>query len=141
MNLHEYQSKKILAEYAVPVPKGAVAGSADEVFAVARSLVGPVWVVKAQVHAGGRGKAGGVKVARDVAAVQAAAAAMLGQRLVTHQTGARGLPIERVYVELGSEIARELYLSLTLNRERGRVGIVACAAGGMDIEEVAARTP
>jgi succinyl-CoA synthetase beta subunit len=141
MNLHEYQSKKILAEYAVPVPKGAVAGSADEAFAVARSLGGPVWVVKAQVHAGGRGKAGGVKVARDVAAVQAAAAAMLGQRLVTHQTGARGLPIERVYVELGSEIARELYLSLTLNRERGRVGIVACAAGGMDIEEVAARTP
>ena len=93
------------------------------------------------MHAGGRGKAGGVKLARDVAAVRAAAAEMLGQRLVTKQTGAEGLPIERVYVESGSEIARELYLSLTLNRERGRIAVIASAAGGMDIEEVAHKTP
>ena len=141
MNLHEYQSKKILASYGVPVPEGRVAGSADEALAAARALGGKLWVVKAQVHAGGRGKAGGVKLARDEAAVRAAAAGMLGQRLITKQTGAAGLPIEQVYVESGSEIERELYLSLTLNRERGRIAVVASCAGGMDIEEVAEKTP
>src|SRR5579863_8462594 len=141
MNLHEYQSKKILAGYGVPVPEGRVAASADEAVAVAQGLGGKVWVVKAQVHAGGRGKAGGVKLARDAAAVRVAAAEMLGQRLVTRQTGAAGLPIERVYIESGSDIARELYLSLTLNRERSRIAVVESAAGGMDIEEVAEHTP
>jgi succinyl-CoA synthetase beta subunit len=141
MNLHEYQSKKILASYGVPVPEGRVADSADEALAAAQALGGKVWVVKAQVHAGGRGKAGGVKVVRDTDAVRAAAAAMLGQRLITKQTGAAGLPIEHVYVESGSEIERELYLSLTLNRERSRIAVVASAAGGMDIEEVAEHTP
>jgi succinyl-CoA synthetase beta subunit len=141
MNLHEYQSKKILASYGVPVPAGLMAASADDAEAAARSLGGNVWVVKAQVHAGGRGKAGGVKLARDVAGVRSLAAAMLGQRLVTKQTGAAGLPIEKVYVESGSEIARELYLSLTLNRERGRIAVVASSAGGMDIEQVAHDTP
>ena len=116
MNLHEYQSKKILASYGVPVPEGMVAANPGEAEAAARALGGSLWVVKAQVHAGGRGKAGGVKLARDPAAVAAAAAGMIGQRLVTKQTGAAGLPIERVYVECGSNIARELYLSFTLNR-------------------------
>jgi succinyl-CoA synthetase beta subunit len=141
MNLHEYQSKKILASYGVPVPEGLVASNPDEAEAAARALGGAVWVVKAQVHAGGRGKAGGVKLARDLAEVTAAAAGMLGQRLVTRQTGAAGLPIEKVYVEAGSNIERELYLSFTLNRERGRIAVVASAAGGMDIEQVAHDTP
>ena len=137
MNLHEYQSKKILAEYGVPVPKRQVAANDDEAVAAAAALGGKVWVVKAQVHAGGRGKAGGGKVCRDPAAIRAATEGMIGQRLVTKQTGPAGLPIERVYVESGSEIARELYLSLTLDRERSRIAVVASIAGGMDIEAVA----
>jgi succinyl-CoA synthetase beta subunit len=141
MNLHEYQSKKILSSYGVPVPEGIVAANPGEAEAAARALGGEVWVVKAQVHAGGRGKAGGVKLARNLDEVTAAAASMLGQRLVTKQTGAAGLPVERVYVEAGSNIDRELYLSFTLNREKGRIAVVASAAGGMDIEQVAHDTP
>jgi len=141
MNLHEYQAKDVFRGYGIPVPAGQVAASAEEAVAAARTLGGAVWVVKAQVHAGGRGKAGGVKLARDVEAVRAAAAGMLGKRLVTAQTGPEGLPVERVYVESGSDIAREIYLSLTLNRERGRIALIASAAGGMDIEEVAHKTP
>jgi succinyl-CoA synthetase beta subunit len=141
MNLHEYQAKDLFRSYGIPVPAGKVAASAEEAAAAARALGGAVWVVKAQVHAGGRGKAGGVRLARDVEAVRAATADMLGKRLVTAQTGAEGLPVERVYVESASDIARELYLSLTLNRERGRIALIASAAGGMDIEEVAHQTP
>jgi succinyl-CoA synthetase beta subunit len=141
MNLHEYQSKKIFSNYGIPVPTGEVALTPEEAVTVARKLGGPVWVVKAQVHAGGRGKAGGVKVVRDLEAVRAATAEMLGKRLVTKQTGAEGLPVGAVYVESGSEIEREIYLSLTLNREKSRVAVVASAAGGMDIEEVAAHEP
>jgi succinyl-CoA synthetase beta subunit len=141
MNLHEYQAKDVFRSYGIAVPAGRVAASADEAVEAAKSLGCQVWVVKAQVHAGGRGKAGGVKVAQDVAAVRAAAAGMLGKRLVTKQTGPEGLPVEHVYVEQGSEIEREIYLSLTLNREKGRIALIASAAGGMDIEEVAARTP
>ena len=141
MNLHEYQSKKIFTDYRIPVPTGEVASTPDEAVAAARRLGGPVWVVKAQVHAGGRGKAGGVKIVRDLDAVRAATAAMIGTRLVTKQTGAEGLPIGKVYVESGSEIEREIYLSLTLNREKSRIAVVASAAGGMDIEEVAAHEP
>ncbi len=141
MNLHEYQAKLLLADYGVPIPEGRVAGSPEEAATVAEALGGKLWVVKAQVHAGGRGKAGGVKLARDAREVQAAAAAILGRRLVTKQTGPAGLPVDRVYVECGSQIERELYLSLTLNRERGRIAVVASQAGGMEIEEVAERTP
>jgi len=141
MNLHEYQAKDIFRSYGIPVPEGRVAASAEEAVAAAQKLGGPVWVVKAQVHAGGRGKAGGVKVTKDLETVRTATAAMLGTRLVTKQTGPEGLPIERVYVESGSDIAREIYLSLTLNREKGRIAVIASAAGGMDIEEVAEHTP
>jgi succinyl-CoA synthetase beta subunit len=141
MNLHEYQAKEVFRTYGIPVPAGKVAASAEEAAAAAQALGGTVWVVKAQVHAGGRGKAGGVKLVRDVDAVRAAAAGMLGKRLVTQQTATEGLPVGRVYVEVGSEIAREIYLSLTLNREKSRVALIVSAAGGMDIEEVAHRTP
>src|SRR5690242_8283518 len=141
MNLHEYQAKEIFRSYGIAVPAGRVAASAAEAAAAAEALGGSVWVVKAQVHAGGRGKAGGVKVVRDIDAVRAAAQGMLGTRLVTKQTAEDGLPVEHVYVESGSDIEREIYVSLTLNRERGRIALIASAAGGMDIEEVAAKTP
>jgi succinyl-CoA synthetase beta subunit len=141
MNLHEYQSKELFAQYSIPVPKGQVASSPDEAGAAAQRLGGSLWVVKAQVHAGGRGKAGGVKVAKTLDAVRDAARALLGSVLVTHQSGPEGLPVHQVYVEQGSKIAREIYLSLVLNREAGRIAFVASAAGGMDIEEVAERTP
>ena len=141
MNLHEYQAKELFRGYGISVPAGQVAASAEEAAAAARALGGGVWVVKAQVHAGGRGKAGGVKLVRDLDAVRAAAGELLGKRLVTPQTPADGLPVERVYVEAGSDIAREIYVSLTLNRERGRIALIVSAAGGMEIEEVAHRTP
>jgi len=141
MNLHEYQAKELFRRYGIPVPPGKVAASAEEAAAAARALGGSVWVVKAQVHAGGRGKAGGVKLARDVDALCAAAADLLGTHLVTAQTSPEGLPVSRVYVESGSDIAREMYLSLTLNRERGRIALIASASGGMEIEEVARETP
>jgi succinyl-CoA synthetase beta subunit len=141
MNLHEYQSKQIFAQYGIPVPTGRVASSPDEAVTAARELGGSSWVVKAQVHAGGRGKAGGVKLASHLDEVRKAAVAMLGKRLVTPQTGADGLPVNKVYVEIASAIAQELYLSLVLNRETGLVTFIASAAGGMDIEEVAAKSP
>jgi succinyl-CoA synthetase beta subunit len=141
MNLHEYQAKELFRGYGISVPAGQVAASAEEAAAAARALGGGVWGVTAQVHAGGRGKAGGVKLVRDLDAVRAAAGELLGKRLVTPQTPADGLPVERVYVEAGSDIAREIYVSLTLNRERGRIALIVSAAGGMEIEEVAHRTP
>jgi succinyl-CoA synthetase beta subunit len=141
MNLHEYQSKQLFARYGIPVPAGEVASTAEEAAEVARRLGGSKWVVKAQVHAGGRGKAGGVKLVDSPEAAAQAAAAMIGQRLTTHQTGPQGLPIHKVFVERGSKIARELYLSLVLNRDKGQIAFIASAAGGMDIEEVAAHTP
>jgi succinyl-CoA synthetase beta subunit len=141
MNLHEYQSKELFTSYGIPVPKGLVASTGSEAAAAARKIGGSKWVVKAQVHAGGRGKAGGVKLVDSPEAAEKAADAMIGQQLVTHQTGPEGLPIRQVFVEEGSKIARELYLSLVLNRDKGHVAFIASAAGGMDIEEVAAHTP
>jgi succinyl-CoA synthetase beta subunit len=141
LNLHEYQSKALFAEYGIPVPEGRVVQSPHEAARAASVLGGALWVVKAQVHAGGRGKAGGVKLAKSVAEVEQHARAMLGTRLVTHQSGAEGLPINHVYVEAGSSIARELYLSLLVDRSAEQVAIIASAAGGMDIEEVAHKTP
>jgi succinyl-CoA synthetase beta subunit len=141
VNLHEYQAKEVFSAYGIPVPAGRVAATAAEAASAAQALGGSVWVVKAQVHAGGRGKAGGVKLARDIDSVRAAAQAMLGTRLATKQTGPEGLPVDKVYVEQGSQIEREIYLSLTLNREKGRIAMVGSAAGGMDIEEVAEHSP
>ncbi len=141
MNLHEYQSKRLFADYGIPVPRGIPAESADEAMKAAKELGGKLWVVKAQVHAGGRGKAGGVKLAKSVEEVGEYAAGMLGTRLVTHQSGPDGLPVGIVYVEQGSEIDRELYLSMLVDREVSRISFIASAAGGMDIEKVAAETP
>jgi succinyl-CoA synthetase beta subunit len=141
MNLHEYQSKALFAEYGIPVPQGQVAATAAEAKAAAEKLGGALWVVKAQVHAGGRGKAGGVRLARSAAEVEAHAKALLGTRLVTHQSGPEGLPVDHVYVEVGSSIDRELYLSLVVDRSAERIAVMASAAGGMDIEEVAHKTP
>ena len=141
MNLHEYQSKRLFADYDIPVPRGIPAETADAAVAAAEELGGDLWVVKAQVHAGGRGKAGGVKLARSIAEVREHAESMLGTQLVTHQSGPEGLPVNVVYVEEGSEIDRELYLSMLVDREVSRVAFIASAAGGMDIEQVAAETP
>ena len=141
MNLHEYQSKTLFAEYGIPVPEGRVAQSPTEAARAASVLGGDLWVVKAQVHAGGRGKAGGVKLARSAEEVEEHAKAMLGGRLVTHQSGSEGLPVNHVYVECGSSIELELYLSLLVDRSRELIAIMASSAGGMDIEEVAAKTP
>ncbi|MEJ2275741.1 MAG: ADP-forming succinate--CoA ligase subunit beta [Woeseiaceae bacterium] len=141
MNLHEYQSKRLFADHGIPVPRGIPADSPDAAVQAAAELGGDLWVVKAQVHAGGRGKAGGVKLARSADEVREHATAMLGTTLVTHQTGPEGLPINTVYVEAGSEIDRELYLSMLVDREVSRISFIASAAGGMDIEKVAAETP
>ena len=141
MNIHEYQAKQLLSRYGVSIPRGIVAYTAKEAEQAARSLGGLVCVVKAQIHAGGRGKAGGVKVVHSAAEARAAAAALLGKKLVTHQTGPAGREVKRVYVEEGRNIARELYLSLLVDRGTGRITILASAAGGMDIEEVAAKSP
>jgi len=141
MNLHEYQSKQLFSRYGIPIPVGFVASTAEEAADAARRIGGSKWVVKAQVHAGGRGKAGGVKLVDSPEAAGKAASAMFGKRLHTHQTGPEGLPIHQVYVEAGSKIERELYVSLVLNREKGHIAFIASAAGGMDIEEVAAHTP
>jgi len=141
MNLHEYQSKRLFADYGIPVPRGIPAESPDEAVAAARELGGELWVVKAQVHAGGRGKAGGVKLARSEEEVRQYADDMLGTDLVTHQSGPEGLPVNVVYVEAGSSIDRELYLSMLIDREVSRVSFIASAAGGMDIEAVAEETP
>jgi succinyl-CoA synthetase beta subunit len=141
MNIHEHQAKSVLAAFGVPVPRGQAAFTVDEAVAAAEALGGPVWVVKAQIHAGGRGKGGGVKVVKSLEAVREEATRMLGMTLVTHQTGPKGRPVSRIYIEEGAAIARELYLSLLVDRETSRVSVVASTEGGMDIEEVAHSTP
>ncbi len=141
MNLHEYQAKRLFADHGIPVPAGDVARSTDEAVAVARALGGGRWVLKAQVHAGGRGKAGGVRLVEDLETLDQVAGALLGSRLVTPQTGADGLPVEALLVEQPQDIARELYVGVLVDRARERLTVMASAAGGMDIEAVAARTP
>ena len=140
MKIHEYQAKSILAKYDVPVPRGDVAFSAAEAEAVAKKLGGSV-VVKAQIHAGGRGKGGGVKIAKDASEAAAIAAKMLGMTLVTHQTGPEGRVVQRLLIEETLPIERELYLGITLDRTQGKLVFMASSQGGMDIEEVASKTP
>ncbi|MEX2127174.1 MAG: ADP-forming succinate--CoA ligase subunit beta [Xanthobacteraceae bacterium] len=141
MNIHEYQAKQLLREYGVPVPRGEPAFSVEEAEKAAKTLGGPVWVVKAQIHAGGRGKAGGVKVVKSLDDVKKEAKRLLGSTLVTHQTGPSGKQVNRLYIEEGAAIEREFYLSLLVDRESSRVAFVVSTEGGMNIEEVAAQTP
>lgn len=141
MNLHEYQSKKLFAKYGIPILRGYPATSPAEAEDAARKLGGDLWVVKAQVHAGGRGKAGGVKLSRSFEEVRQHADDLLGRQLITHQSGPKGLPVNIVYVEEGSNIARELYLSVLIDRKLSQISFIASAAGGMDIEQVAIDTP
>lgn len=141
MNIHEYQAKEVLRKYGVAVPQGKVAFTPDEAERVAQSLQTNLWVVKAQIHAGGRGKAGGVKLAKSLDEVKQLTKEMLGMTLVTHQTGPEGKEVKRVYIEEGSDIGTELYLSMVVDRATSRITFMASSEGGMDIEEVAAKTP
>src|SRR3954453_8733535 len=151
MNIHEYQAKELLAEYGVPVPAGYAAMNVDQAVEAAKKLPGPLWVVKAQIHAGGRGKGrfkelgesakGGVRLAHSINEVREHAAEMLGKTLVTIQTGPAGKQVQRLYVTDGVDIAKEFYLALLVDRETGRIAIVASTEGGMDIEAVAHDTP
>ena len=141
MNLHEYQAKQLFARYGIPVPNGTAASTLDEALNAARELGGEQWVVKAQVHAGGRGKAGGVKLVKSQDELSEFANKLLGSRLVTGQSGGSGLPINTVLVESTANIARELYLGALIDRASKRLVFMASSAGGMDIEEVAATTP
>jgi succinyl-CoA synthetase beta subunit len=150
MNIHEYQAKELLRKFGVAVPRGKVAYTPSEAAAAAEALGGPVWVVKSQIHAGGRGAGrfkndpdgkGGVRVVRSIEDVRAAAAAMLGRVLVTKQTGPAGKEVKRVFIEEGADIKRELYLSILIDRASSRLTIIASTEGGMDIEEVAAKHP
>jgi len=141
MNLHEFQAKQLFTEYGIPIPKGHVARSVAEASDSAKRLGGSVWVVKAQVHAGGRGKAGGVKVVKSMEELESYTESLLGSRLATHQTGPEGLPVNAVMVEQGLSIERELYLGALIDRASKRLVFMASAAGGMDIEEVASTQP
>ena len=141
MKIHEYQGKEILSQFGVPVPKGIPAFSVDEALVAAEKLGGPVWVVKAQIHAGGRGKGGGVKVAKSLADVKRLAGEILGMQLKTHQTGPEGQKVNRLYIEDGADIQKEYYVSVVTDRATQMVAFIASSEGGMDIEEVAHSTP
>jgi succinyl-CoA synthetase beta subunit len=141
LKIHEYQGKELFRKFGIAVPRGIPAFSVDEAVKAAEKLGGPVWVVKAQIHAGGRGKGGGVKLARSVDEVRALATEMLGMQLVTHQTGAVGQTVRRLLIEEGADIKKELYAAMVVDRATQRVVLMASADGGMDIEEVAAKTP
>ena len=141
MKIHEYQGKEILRQFGVPTPRGKACFSADEAVAAAQQLGGAVWVVKAQIHAGGRGKGGGVKVVRSLEELRDAARQILGMHLVTHQTGPAGQIVRRLLIEQGSQVAREYYLGMVIDRSRQRVVLLASSEGGMEIEQVAARIP
>ena len=141
MNLHEYQAKQLFIKYGIPTPVGYTATTRNEAKEAANKIGGELWVVKAQAHTGGRGKAGGVKIAKSITEVQDFTEEMMGMTLVTHQTGPIGLPVNIVYIEPGSDIDREIYLSILLDREEEKISFVASAAGGMNIEEVAEKYP
>ncbi len=141
MKIHEYQGKQILREFGVPVPRGIPAFSVDEAVKAAEELGGPVWVVKAQIHAGGRGKGGGVKIAKSIEEVREKASQILGMQLITHQTSAEGQKVRRLFIEEGANIAKELYVSMVVDRGSQRIALLASSEGGMDIEEVAHKNP
>ena len=141
MKIHEYQGKQILREFGVPVPRGIPAFTVDEAVHAAEQLGGPVWVVKAQIHAGGRGKGGGVKLARSVDEVRQISGQMLGMQLVTRQTGPEGQTVRRLLIEDGADIRKEYYAGLVIDRAAQKVVVMASSEGGMDVEEVAAKTP
>ena len=141
MKIHEYQGKEILRQFGVPVPRGIAAFNVQEAVEAAQKLGGPVWVVKAQIHAGGRGKGGGVKVAKSLDQVKELAGQILGMQLITHQTGAEGQKVRRLYIEDGADIQKEYYLSVVTDRATQKVAFIASSEGGMDIEEVAHSTP
>src|SRR5499427_10289986 len=141
MKIHEYQGKEILRQFGVPVPRGYPAFSVLEASEAAQKLGGSVWVVKAQIHAGGRGKGGGVKLAKSLDEVKALAGQILGMQLKTHQTGPQGQKVRRLLVEEGADIRKELYVGMVVDRGSQKVVLMASSEGGMDIEEVAAKTP
>jgi succinyl-CoA synthetase beta subunit len=141
VKIHEYQGKELFRKYGIAVPRGIPAFSVEDAVKAAEQLGGPVWVVKAQIHAGGRGKGGGVKLARSLDEVRSLADKMLGMQLVTHQTGPAGQPVRRLLIEEGADIRKELYAAMVVDRATQRVVLMASADGGMDIEEVAAKTP
>ena len=141
MKIHEYQGKEILRNFGVPVPRGIPAFTVQEAVEAAQKLGGPVWVVKAQIHAGGRGKGGGVKLARSIDEVKTLAGQILGMQLVTHQTGPAGQKVRRLLIEDGADIKKEYYVSVVTDRASQKVAMMASSEGGMDIEEVAHKTP
>ena len=141
MNIHEHQAKELLRQYNIPTPSGYVAFTTEEAIKVSKKLPGPIFVVKAQIHAGGRGKAGGVKVVKNVDEVKNSAETILGKNLITHQTGPEGKLVQRLYIEDGCDISAEYYFSMVIDRVTSRVSVIASTEGGMDIEQVAKETP